>query len=83
MLYHEPSDQPYNNVIWYKDLIEKIDKTESEGFEDSNFDQIKPEVEVLGLIDEIIKEIHNYKIDTEKKDVVIGKLSRIKEKLKI
>ena len=62
---------------------EKIDKTESEGFEDASFDKIKPEMEILGLIDEAIKEIQDSQIESEKKDSMVQKLSTVKEKLEI
>ena len=61
----------------------KIDKTESEGFEDASFDKIKPEIEVLGLIDQAIKEIQDAQIDSEKTESMIQKLSKVKEKLEI
>ena len=63
--------------------IEKIDRTESEGFQDASFDQIKPEIEILELIDEVIKEIQDSQMDTLKKDIVIRKLSKVKDKLEI
>ena len=63
--------------------IEKIDRTESEGFRDTNFDQIKPEIEILELIDEVIKEVQDSPLDTVKKDIIIEKLSKVKDKLEI
>ena len=62
---------------------EKIDKAESEGFEDARFDKIKPEIEILGIIDEIAKEIQGSQIDSDKKESIAEKLSRVKEKLEI
>ncbi len=65
------------------DGIEEIDKTETEGFDSANFDESKPEVEILSLIDEIVKEIQDFQIDQAKKDSTTEKLSKIKDKLKI
>jgi len=65
------------------DGIEEIDKTETKGFDNTNFDEPKPEVEILSLIDEIVKEIQDFQIDQSKKDSITGKLSNLKEKLEI
>jgi len=65
------------------DGIEEIDKTETKGFDNTNFDERKPEVEILSLIDEIVKEIQDFQIDQSKKDSITGKLSNLKEKLEI
>jgi hypothetical protein len=63
--------------------IEEIDKTETKGFNNTNFDESKPEVEILSLIDEVIKEINDSQIDQPKKDSSTGKLSNLKNKLEI
>ena len=63
--------------------VEKIDKTETEGFDNTNFDKPKPEVEILTLIDEIVKEIQNSQIDQSKKDSINEKLSKLKDWLEI
>ncbi len=63
--------------------IEEIDKTETKGFDNTNFDQPRPEVEILSLIDEIAKEIQDFQIDQSKKDSITGKLSNLKDKLEI
>ncbi len=63
--------------------IEKIDKTETEGFDNTNFDEFKPGVEILSMIDEIVKEIQDFEMDQSKKDSITGKLSKLKDKLKI
>ena len=65
------------------DGIEEIDKTETKGFDNTNFDEPKPEVEILSLIDEIVKEIQDFQIDQSKKDSITGKLSNLKDKLEI
>lgn len=62
---------------------EKIDKTESEGFEDESFAAIKPEIEILGLIDEVVKEIQGLAVESDKKEAIVEKLSKVKEKLEI
>ena len=63
--------------------VEKIDKTETEGFDNTNFDKPKPEIEILTLIDEIAKEIQNSQIDQPKKDSINEKLSKLKDRLEI
>ncbi len=63
--------------------IEEIDKTETEGFDNTNFDEFKPGVEILSIIDEIAKEIQDSQIDQSEKDSITGKLSKLKDKLKI
>ncbi len=63
--------------------IEEIDKTETGGFDNTNFDEFKPGVEILSMIDEIVKEIHGFQMDQSKKDSITEKLSKLKDKLKI
>ncbi len=63
--------------------IEEIDKTETDGFDNTNFNEFKPEVEILSLIDEIVKEIQDFQMDQSKKDSITGKLSNLKDKLEI
>jgi len=63
--------------------IEEIDKTETEGFDNTNFDEFKPGVEILSIIDEIVKEIQDFQMDQSKKDSITAKLSKLKDKLKI
>ncbi len=63
--------------------IEEIDKTETEGFDNTNFDESKSKVEIMSLIDEVIKEINDSQIEQVRKDSIIGKLSKLKNKLEI
>jgi DNA-binding MarR family transcriptional regulator len=63
--------------------IEVIDKTEAEGFENTKFGKIKPEVEILSIIDEIRKEIQDSQLDPPKKDSINEKLSKLKGRLEI
>ncbi len=63
--------------------IEEIDKTETVGFENTNFDESKPGGEILSIIDEIVKEIKDLQIDQSKKESITEKLSNLKDKLKI
>ena len=63
--------------------IEKIDKTETEGFDNTNFDESKSEVEILELIDGVIKELNDSQMEQLKKDSITEKLSKLKEKLEI
>jgi DNA-binding PadR family transcriptional regulator len=63
--------------------VEEIDKTETEGFDDTNFDEPKPEVEILSLIDGIVKEIQDSQINQSEKDSITEKLSKLKDRLEI
>ena len=63
--------------------VEKIDKTESEGFNNVNFGEIKSEIEILSIVDEVIKEIQESQLEEIKKNTIIKKLSKLKSKLEI
>jgi hypothetical protein len=63
--------------------IEKIDKTDKEGFKNISFDESKPEIEILSKIDEIVLEIKDSEIEQSKKDSIIEKLIQLKNKLEI
>ena len=63
--------------------ILEIDKTETKGFENTKFGEIKQDVEILSSIEIIIKEIQDTQLEQSKKDSIIEKLSAIKEKLEI
>jgi len=63
--------------------IEKIDRTDKEGFKSISVEELKPEIEILSKIDEIIKEIKDSQMEQLKKDSVIKKLSQLKNKLEI
>ncbi len=62
---------------------EEIDKTETGGFDNTNFDEFKPGVEILSIIDEIVKEIQDFQMEQSKKDSITKKLSILKDKLQI
>ena len=62
--------------------IEEIDKTETEGFDKTNFGEIKS-VEILSIVDEVIKEIQDTPLEQPKKDSINEKLSKLKDKLEI
>lgn len=63
--------------------IEKIDKTDKEGFKTFTEAESKPEIEILSKIDEIVKEVEDSEIVQAKKDNIIHKLSQLKNKLEI
>ncbi len=63
--------------------VEEIDKTDTEGFGNTNFYKPKPKVEILSLIDEITKVIQDSKIDQLEKDGITEKLSKLKDRLEI
>ncbi|MCH7877273.1 MAG: hypothetical protein IIA20_03440 [Thaumarchaeota archaeon] len=63
--------------------VDEIDKTETEGFDNTNFGEPKPEIEILGLIDEIIEVIQGSQIEQTEKNSITGKLSKLKDRLEI
>ncbi len=64
--------------------VEKLRIVEKEGCEKHNLEETpKPEIEVLSLVNQVIKEINDSEITSEKKDEITSKLTRIKEKLEI
>ncbi len=63
--------------------IEEIDKTETKGFNDINFEESKSEDEVFSIISEIVKEIQDSQIEQSQKDTITKKLSKLKDKLEI
>jgi len=62
--------------------IEKIDRTEKEGFE-SELGNPKPEIEITGILEEITREIKDSQIEQIKKDSILEKILKIKDKLEI
>lgn len=63
--------------------IDEIDKTETKGFENTNFDKPKQQEDILSLIDEIVMRIQDSQIDKLEKDDITKKLSKLKNRLKI
>jgi hypothetical protein len=63
--------------------IEEIDKTETAGFDNTKFGELKPEIEILSIIDEIQKEIQDTQLEQTKKDSISVKLSKLKDRLEI
>jgi len=61
--------------------VEEIDKTETEDFDKIKFGEIKHEIEILSLIDEVTKDIQDSQI--ENKTEIIDKLSKLKTKLNV
>ena len=62
---------------------EEIDKTESKEFNNVNFGEAKPEIEILSIVDEVIKEIQDSQLEEIKKNTIVEKLSKLKSKLDI
>lgn len=60
--------------------IDKIDKTEEEGF---NTEDTKTEIDITNILDNIVKDVNNLQIEKSEKDNIIEKLFEIKNKLKI
>ena len=63
--------------------VEEIDKTEVNGFDNTDFDESKPKVEILSIIDEIIKVIQDAQMEQSEKDSINEKLSKLKDRLEI
>jgi len=63
--------------------IEEIDKTDSDGFDKLRFKESKPGITLMGLIDEIIKEIQDSEMNQAKKETILEKVYELKEKLEI
>ena len=61
----------------------EIDKTETEGFDKTKFGEVKQGVEILSVIELVIKEIQDTQLEQSKKDSIIEKLAGLKEKLEI
>lgn len=60
--------------------VEKIRTVEKEGF-DKEVTKLKPEREILSLVNQAIKEINDLEIAQEKKEKITSKLAMIKENL--
>ena len=63
--------------------IEELDKTEAEGFNNTKFTQIKPEIEIMDMIEEIINEVKDSQMEQSKKESISKKLFTLKGKLEI
>ena len=63
--------------------VEAIDKTDMDGFENVKFGEPKSEIEILSIIDEIRKEVQDSQLEQIKKNTIVEKLSKIKDKLEI
>lgn len=63
--------------------IQEIDRTEINGFNNIDFEKRDPAIEILSIVDEIIKEIQDSQIDQTKKGAIVEKLSKLKNKLEI
>ena len=80
-----PQRQEEKIIKVYEILAEgivRIDKTDEEGFENIKFEESKS-IEILSMIDKVIKEIQDLGIDKIKKDEIVIKLSDLKTKLEI
>ena len=63
--------------------IQKIDKTETEGFDQINFGESKLNGEILEIIDKIKEEIQITNIPESEKNNIIVKLNNLKNRLEI
>ena len=63
--------------------VEEIDKTETKGFNNTSFGELKSEIDVFDIINEIVRDIQGSQIEQSKKDIITKKLSKLKDKLEI
>ena len=63
--------------------IQEIDKTDTEGFNQTQFGEIKPMGEILKISEDIIEEIKNLEISEKKKENIIKQIIKLKNKLEI
>jgi hypothetical protein len=63
--------------------IQEIDKTETEGFKQIKFRESKSTIEILETIETVIKEIHDLEISQKKKEDIIKKINKLKDRLEI
>ena len=63
--------------------VEELDRTEAEGFNNTRFTRIKPEIEIMDMVEEIINEIRDSQMEQSKKESISKKLSMLKGKLEI
>jgi hypothetical protein len=63
--------------------IQEIDKTETEGFEQIKFRESKSTIEILETIETVIKEIYDLEISQKKKEDIIKKINKLKDRLEI
>ncbi len=63
--------------------VQRIDKTDVDGFANIATDAIKPQVEILSKIDEIVQEIRDMEFNQLEKDSILAKLYQLKDQLKI
>ena len=63
--------------------IEEIDKTETQGFNKTNFGKLKSKGGILEIIDEIQNDMQNTNISDPEKKNIIDKLDNLKNKLEI
>ena len=63
--------------------IEKIDSTETLGFENDKISNPPINTEVFSIINEIIKEVQDSQIEESSKNEIVKKIFKLKEKLRI
>ncbi len=63
--------------------ITEIDRTETDGFEKTEFGETRRDVEILSMVELVIKEIQDTQLEQKKKESVIAKLVRLRERLEI
>ena len=63
--------------------ITEIDRTEKTGFENTVLSDPPLDIEIISLIDEILKKIQDSQLEKSEKNSIVGKLATLKSKLGI
>ena len=63
--------------------IERLRTIEKEGFDKEEVTKHKSEIEILSLINQVIKEVNDSEITYDKKEKIASKLARIRENLEL
>jgi DNA-binding PadR family transcriptional regulator len=63
--------------------ITEIDRTEKTGFENTVLSGPHLDIEIISLIDEILKKVQDSQLEKSEKNSIVGKLSTLKSKLGI
>lgn len=63
--------------------IEEIDRTETEGFDNIKFNKAHSEIEIISIIDKVIKDIQDSRLEELEKNKINEKLIKLKDKLEV
>ena len=60
--------------------VEKLQKAEKEGMTNEDLTKINPITEITSILNQVIKEINELGVESEKKEEIVSKLNTVKEK---